>query len=234
MVRILRIVLALIGVGLVIASSALTWVNVDIDTEAFAELAEEAAEGAVGDAVEDAVGDAVGDAVDGEIDAAELVDDASEAIEALRERVPDRLLDATINGQNSYDLFGLGFLLVGLALATAAAVAFWAIRGARWLRWLGVLLAFSLLILVVLTPLSIIATDAALDNFLPENWKPFSPSFDVTTAPLGAIGGSVLISLGFFGRAPRRTNTPAAGIPAATTMPTMSPPPPPADMPFTN
>ena len=88
MVRILRIVLALIGVGLVIASSALTWVNVDIDTEAFAELAEEAAEGAVGDAVEDAVGDAVGDAVDGEIDAAELVDDASEAIEALRERVP--------------------------------------------------------------------------------------------------------------------------------------------------
>lgn len=220
MVRFLRVVVAVVGVVLVFGSSVLTWVNVDIDEEAFVELAEEAADGSIGDAVDDAVADAV----DGDIDAGELFDDASEAVESARDFLPDGLLEATLNGQNAYDLFGFGFLLVALALATAAAGVFWAITGTRWVHWIGVLMAIVLLGLAVLTPVSIIATDAALDTFLPEDWKPFSPSFDVTSAPLGAIGGSALIAVGLLGRSPRQHNTQAA----------MPPPPPPADFTFTS
>ncbi len=219
MVRFLRIVVAVIGVVLVVGSSALTWVNVDLDIEALALLAEEAADGTLGDALDAAIEDAV----DGDIDTSELADDAAEVIESARDLVPDRLLDATLNGQNSYDLLGLGFLLVGLALGAAISVGVWAVRGIGWVRWIGVMCAVSLLALSVAAPVSIIATDAALDSFLPEDWKRFSPSFDVTTAPLGAIGGAVLITLGLMGRTPRRGNT----------TPPM-PPPPPQDFTFTS
>ena len=220
MVRFLRVVVAVVGVVLVFGSSVLTWVNVEIDEDAFIGLAEEVADGSIGDAVDHAVLDAV----DGDIDTGELFDEAGDAIDAARDFIPEPLLDATLNGQTSYDLFGFGFLLVGLAIAATAAGVFWAITATRWVRWIGVLMAIVLLALAVLTPISIIATDAALDTFLPEDWKPFSPSFDVTTAPLGAIGGSVLITLGLMGRSPRRDNTPAAPPPL----------PPPSDFTFTS
>lgn len=190
--------MALTGLVLIFGSSVLPWVNVELDTEALTELAEGAADGALGEAVDGAVDRAV----DGDIDTAELLEDGGEAIEAARDLIPDLLLDATLNGQNAFDLFGFGFLLVGLAVAGALAGAVWAIQGTQWLRWIAVLCALALLVVTIAVPLSIVATDAALETFLPEDWKPFSPSFDLTTAPLGAIGGAVIILLGLVGRSP--------------------------------
>ncbi len=203
MVKILRIVMAVVGMVLVFGSSVLTWVHVDIDADALAELAAEVAE----------------DNLDVDDETAELIDDAGEIAASARDAIPDLLLEATIDGQNSYDLFGYGFLLIGLAAAASVCAVAWAVTGTNWLRWIGLLAAVALLASAILVPAAIFVTDTALDAFLPEDWKQFSPSFALTTAPLGAIGGSVVVFLGMLGRGPRR----APQQPAFT-----QPPPPPA------
>ena len=205
MVKILRVVSAVVGMVLVFGSSVLTWVHVDIDTEALGELAGELAE----------------ENIEVDDETAELIDDAGEIASRARDLIPDRLLEATLDGQNAYDLFGFGFLLISLAGAAAVCGVIWALTGTRWLRWIGLFAAVFLLASAILAPVAIFATDTALDAFLPEDWKQFSPSFELTTAPLGTIGGSVVLFLGLLGRSPRQpTGTPTSGAPPA------APPPP--------
>jgi len=211
MVRVLRVVLVVVGVVLVVGSSTLTWVNVELDTDALTELAREAEDLAVGD-------DEVSD----------LIDDAGEVIETARDLIPDRLLEASLNGQNAFDLFGVGFLLAGLAFGAATTGAIWAVGGSRWLRWIAILLAVALLALTVLVPISVITTESLLNTFLPANWEPFSPSFDVTTAPLGAIAGAAVIFVALLGRSPTpRPVVAHVPPPSPVRPPSPLPPPPP-------
>lgn len=212
MIRILRVVLSALGFALVAASSFLTWVVVDVDLEAIGELSDGAVDAAVGT----------------DSETRELLDDATDAIDRVRDVVPEGLIEASLNGQNAYDLLGFGFLVVGLAGAAAVCAVWWAVGGTRWLRWIGIVLALLVIALVPAVMALVVLTDSLLDTFLPESWKRFSPSFDVTLWPLGSVAGAVLIVGGMLGRSPNRPSRRASQGPQDSFRPQ-----PPSDLPIT-
>lgn len=176
----------IVGVLLIGGSTVFTWVDVEVDLEAFGDLSDEVLE-----SLEES-----------DPEAAEAISGAADAVEAAREFIPDLLLDASLNGLNAFDLLGFGVLIVGLAVGAAIAGAVWALYGVGWLRWIGLVCAVLILLSVPAVVGTVFASATILEQFLPDDWQPYRPEFELTLAPLGAIAGSVVLVFGLLGKGP--------------------------------